>query len=503
MPAIHAFVRCLAALAALFTLGIHAADRAAPQDPAAQFQMATQFFDSARYRDAVDAYDLAMQAEDAALVKRARKGKVRAALRIAEFDIARREAETLTADAPADVEAQTLYGDALWSAGLFDESDRAYGDAVALSPGSSRARLGIARSLATRNHLDEALDQALTAVAASPRDGDIHAVIGHIYQRLNRYDEAATAYTDFVNLLPNKDASLQAASARAHVRFLRAFAGRIPVDIDEQDNNMLHTVPFRLVANKIVVQGRVNNGRSQDFVLDTGSEEAVISNETAQRAGIRAVAYTLSAGVGDVGIRGLQVARIDRFQVGTLEVSNLPVLIKNPALRGMPKREGESFSPLALNMSMTIDYEKRRLTIGRALPEGAPDFRMPMRMHRLAMVRGMLNSTHPAYFVVDTGGEVISISAETANSLEKSSFRQIPLKVYGTSGWDRNAFLMPGVNLDFDQIAYRNFPLVVLDLRTPSVLLGFQLGGIVGHRFLGDYRVSMDMKRSELRLEKF
>jgi hypothetical protein len=124
-------------------------------------------------------------------------------------------------------------------------------------------------------------------------------------------------------------------------------------------------------------------------------------------------------------------------------------------------------------------------------------------MHRLAMVRGMLNDTHPAYFVVDTGGEVISISADTASILPKSPYRRIPLKVWGTSGWDRDAFLMPGVDLDFDRIEYRNFPLVVLNLRAPSLLLGFQLGGIVGHKFLAPYRVSMDLVKSELRLEKF
>jgi hypothetical protein len=152
---------------------------------------------------------------------------------------------------------------------------------------------------------------------------------------------------------------------------------------------------------------------------------------------------------------------------------------------------------------MMIDYEKQLLTIGRKLPEVQPDFRLPMRVHRLAMVRGMLNSTHPTYFVVDTGGEVISISAETASALPKSPFRRIPLRVWGTSGWDRDAFLMPGVDLDFDRIEYRNFPLVVLNLRAPSLLLGFQLGGIIGHKFLSEYRVSMDLVRSELRLEKF
>jgi hypothetical protein len=61
---------------------------------------------------------------------------------------------------------------------------------------------------------------------------------------------------------------------------------------------------------------------------------------------------------------------------------------------------------------------------------------------------------------------------------------------------------MPGVNLTFNDIAFRNFSVVVLNLRAPSVLLGFQVGGIIGHRFLSPYRVSMDLTKSELRLSR-
>jgi hypothetical protein len=154
-------------------------------------------------------------------------------------------------------------------------------------------------------------------------------------------------------------------------------------------------------------------------------------------------------------------------------------------------------------MSMAIDYQKHVLTIGSRLPQTAADYHLPMRVHRLALVRGLLNDSHPTYFVVDTGGEVISISADTAQALAPSQFRKIPLKVWGTSGWDRDAFLLPGLNLDFDRIEYRNVPLVVLNLRAPSLLLGFQLGGIVGHKFLAQYLVSMDLAQSELRLQKF
>jgi tetratricopeptide (TPR) repeat protein/predicted aspartyl protease len=473
-------------------------------DAELQFQLANLLFDETRYWEAMQAFDRASEAADPPLALRALKGKVRTQLRVAEFVRARNDAERLKTVAPSDPEALALYADSLWAYGLFDEADVAYRQALSIAPESARARFGIARSLSTRSHLTEALTEALAASAAAPRDGEIHALVGDIYERLHRFDEAANSYSNYINLLPNKDRSDKAAWSRAQVQFLEAFRGLTPVDIDPQDTDMLHTIPFRLVKDKIVVQARVNGGSPQDFMLDTGSEETVISRQTAERERVKAITYTLSAGVGEVGLRGLELARLKSLDIGTLQVRNLPVLIKNPALRGIPKREGESFSPLSLGMSMTIDYQNRLLTIGKTLPAGNPDFKLPMRVHRLAMVRGTLNANHPLYFVVDTGGEVISISAETATALAiEPTGRKIPLRVWGTSGWDRDAFLMPGMSLDFDRIEYRNFPLVVLNLRAPSILLGFQVGGIVGHKFLGNYKVAMDLTNSELRLEKF
>jgi hypothetical protein len=165
----------------------------------------------------------------------------------------------------------------------------------------------------------------------------------------------------------------------------------------------------------------------------------------------------------------------------------------------LPTRETEAFSPLALGLSMVIDYEKRTLTIGRRIPM-TPEIELPLRLHRLAMVRGIVNS-RPATFVIDTGGEVISISQATAGSLPTDpAARKIPLKVYGTSGWDRDAFLMPNVDLEFASIRFNRIPVVVLNLRAPSALLGFELGGIVGHRFLSKYRVGIDLERSTLAL---
>src|SRR4029453_6011849 len=145
----------------------------------------------------------------------------------------------------------------------------------------------------------------------------------------------------------------------------------------------LHTVDFRVIDDKVIVKARVNGGRAQDFVLDTGSELTTISRQTASSAVVRPITYTLSAGVGEVGLRGLQLGRLDSFEIGTLKIDNVPVLIKAPPLRGLPKRETERFSPMALGLSMTIDYGARKLSIAKALPAEEAEFRLPLRHHRL------------------------------------------------------------------------------------------------------------------------
>ena len=426
---------------------------------------------------------------------------MRSALRLAEFDLARREAEMLLAAAPADSEAQTLHGDALWATGLFDEADAAYRAALAVAPGSSRARLGVARSLATRTRLSEALEEALAAAAVSPGDAEVHALLGLVYERLGRFDEAADAYDRYTALLPNPADTMGAVFA-AKVRLLRSFEGRVPLLVDEKARTRAHRVPFKLINKKILLQGRLNNV-AVEFVLDTGAERTGITRMTARRAGIVPVTTTLTAGVGVGTVRRLDLARADRLEIGSFRIRNVPVSVRNPAPNAMPRWQSETFSPISLGLSVVVDYQRREVTLAHALPEAPADVRLPMRVNRLPMVRGLLNSTHPAYFVVDTGGELISISAETASSLSMVPVRRIPLRVYGMSGWDTEAFLLPGVDLDFDAIEYRKVGLAVLNLRAPSVLLGFQLGGIVGHEFLSDYRVTMDVRRSELRLEKF
>ena len=495
-------VAAASALVAAASFAIRADVTPPSQASEIQLQLGDLLFSEGKYLDSLDAYRNALKTASFDSARRPRMGVIASALRVAEFDLARLEGEKLFKADPKGPDSMTLYGDALWSSGLFQEAENKYKDALAAAPELARGHHGMAKSLAARSRLAEAMNEAQAALRLSPRDLEIHHTVGTIYERQHKYEEAAAAYSNYVNLLPNKDHSEKADWSRQEIRFLRSFGQRVPFESDPGTDDRLYTVDFRLVNEKVVVRAKVNDASAQDFVVDTGSENTVITRGTAQRLGIMPITYTLSAGVGRAGLRGLQLARMDSLELGSLKIRNVPCLIKNPPLRDIPSKETEGLSPLALGYSMVIDYKTHKLTFGKHLPDEPKDFELPLRLHRLATVRGTVDHDHLANFVIDTGGEVISISSATATALGKpDTGRKIALKVYGTSGWDPDAFLMPGVDLAFDTISYKNFPVVVLNLNAPSALLGFQLGGIVGHKFLSKYRVGIDLERSVLRLK--
>jgi predicted aspartyl protease/Flp pilus assembly protein TadD len=469
--------------------------------PDVQVQLGDLFLADGRYADAQQAYRRAVGTDDEALSVRAGSGLVLALLRTGDFQDAFDVSSGLGQRHPANPTITAMRGDALWSMGRFEEAESSYEAALAADPRQARARHGRARSLAARNRLADALSDAEDALQLNSREAEFHHTLASIHERLRHFDEAARSLSSYIDLLPDKDRSEKAAWARAEIRFLESFRGRVPFEIDTPPAAGVWTMPIRIRGDKVTVAGKVNGG-SQEFLLDTGAERTVISLEVARRRGVVPITSMQTAGVGAVGLRGLEVGRIETLEIGGLKVRNVPCLIKNPPLGGLPAREPESFSPLALGLSMRLDYERRLLTIGRSLEPGAYTNELPLRMYRLAFVRGTVNGSLPATFVVDTGGELISISDATAGQIRSATpFRRIPLRVYGTSGWDKDAFLMPDVDLEFSTIRFTGIPVVVLNLRAPSALLGFQLGGIVGHRFLSKYRVTIDMDRSVVGLE--
>ena len=179
--------------------------------------------------------------------------------------------------AGSDPEVVALYADSLWAMGLFDEAEEQYRAALALNAESSRARLGVARSLATRSRLPEALEEALRARAADPSDYQIHATLGDIYTRLYRFEDAANAFTEYKACCPRRK-SPSAVISEAQIKFLRSFKGRTPLAIrDDGGGRGAHgAVPARR-RTRCSCRAVINGRYSTELVLDTGAERIGLS----------------------------------------------------------------------------------------------------------------------------------------------------------------------------------------------------------------------------------
>src|SRR5215470_19320261 len=88
-----------------------------------QLQLGDLLFSEGKYLDSLDAYRNALKTAPPDSLRRPRIGVIASALRVAEFDLARIEAEKLFQADPKGPDVMALYGDALWASGLFQDAE--------------------------------------------------------------------------------------------------------------------------------------------------------------------------------------------------------------------------------------------------------------------------------------------------------------------------------------------------------------------------------------------
>jgi Flp pilus assembly protein TadD len=489
----------VAAIAALATVTM--AQESRPAD--LRLREADALLSSLRYEEALAAYRQARATDDARVRVRAGAGITRTLLRLGEFEAAEREAVALVTRDPAVPTAMALHGDALWAAGLFDEAEARYAAALQVDPDDPAALHGRARSLASQFRLDEALRIAERVVRAVPDVPEYLYTLALIHERRRDFPAAVDALDRYTWHLPPGDQTHLVKWARAQQQFLKSFGNRTPLQIVSKAES--YTLPIRIVGPRVLIDGSVNGRTAVEFALDTGTDMTILTPAVASRANLKMTTAVQSAGVGALGLgfRDLQLARVDQIQIGDLRVRHVPAIVKDPALAGLPRPEGAGFSPLALGLSMVLDYRARQLTVARQLPPMKHAVTLPLRVHRLPIVRVTVDDKVTAGFAVDTAGDANAISRRLARRLEFTPGAPlIAARVFGSAGQDPTAFLVPFVRLALAPGARTGGEsIIVLNLDAPSGLLGVNLGGIIGHEFLRHYRVTIDLVRSEIGLD--
>jgi hypothetical protein len=62
--------------------------------------------------------------------------------------------------------------------------------------------------------------------------------------------------------------------------------------------------------------------------------------------------------------------------------------------------------------------------------------------------------------------------------------------------------IIPAPSIALGDVTLPATPVITMDLARPSETLGFQIGGLLGHMTLQNYRVTFDLARNRLSLSR-
>ncbi len=425
---------------------------------------------------------------------------------------------------PLSARGHALLGHAILASGNFRDSIEEFRTALIIKDDDSLAVAGLAMVDFYENRLEPCLRGLRRAVSMSPDEPDFIFNLGQAAARSEMYKEAADAYERFLIIAPKTDADRRA-RIRGLIDFLR-YLGRqgslyVPAGRDST------TVSFEAFDSRPILQIRVNGQKNPlRFVLDTGSGMSVISDETADKLGMRPVARGgLARAVGGGGKFEIVYGFLDSLEIGEVKVQNVPVYIRRFFDDKKPV-DGYLGLSMISKFVTAVDYGERTFTLVRHRQSGSLDLlntppaadqppalnslttrvvEIPLRTTSSGFLSGEVyleGIEKPLNFIIDTGAS-ISVVSEKLAALEEMSNYLTPtrMRVFGAAGVaeDVKTMLLPSVVLG--TFTREQVNVAVLDLESVNETAGFIQDGILGGNFLKHFRVSFDFRRGVIRLE--
>jgi predicted aspartyl protease/thioredoxin-like negative regulator of GroEL len=420
-------------------------------------------------------------------------------------------AARVVAREPESSRAHALLGAALLGSGDFRLSVEEFRTALSFRDDEAIAIAGLAMVDFYENRISQSLAGLRRAAFIDPSEPDYIFNLGQVAARNERYKEAADSYETFLRVAPKTDADRRA-RIRGLIDFLRYLG---------QQGNLLSVggpgsvaLPFELVNSRPVVNVRVNGSqKTLRFVVDTGAGMCVISDEAAERMGIKAVARGgMARAVGGEGRFEIIYGFLQSLNIGDAKIERVPVYIRRFYNEQEPVDGYIGLSVLGKYMTV-VDYGGRQMLLLRddearrasATPAPPGAIEVPIRTTSSGFWSGEVSFDgleKPVNFIIDTGASISVVSKALAARAGFERYAQTGfIKVYGAAGLADNiqTILLPRIMLG--TYTWQNIYAAVLDMESINETAGFEQTGIVGGNILRRYRVTFDFTRGIIRLD--
>jgi predicted aspartyl protease len=265
------------------------------------------------------------------------------------------------------------------------------------------------------------------------------------------------------------------------------------------------TIAIRPTAAQpfILVPALVNEEGPFEFAVDTGAAMSIVTDDLADRIGIRAT--ETKEGLGSAGRRvEVPLGRVDSVSVGEVTVSDLRVGI----MKELPRCVGRGV--LGYNFlesfTLTVDYGRNQLTLAAPAHEPQPGVsalaQVPLRLARsdrpILLVDVVVDTEQTFAFILDTGASHTVVSPELARRVDLRDVQGE--SIVGVGGVTRSS---AGVvrSLSVGEALVSDSMVIVADIFSAlNEATGATFQGILGFDFLSRFTLEIDYPNQTLRL---
>jgi predicted aspartyl protease/cytochrome c-type biogenesis protein CcmH/NrfG len=428
-------------------------------------------------------------------------------------------ARVIMAD-PLSPRAHSLLGSAILASGDFRNSVEEFRTALSLQENESLAIAGLAMVDFYENRLESSIRGLRRAAALDSGEADYVFYLGQATARSQKYKEAADSYERFLAIAPKTDADRRA-RIRGLIDFLRYLGNQGPLYLVSGKSKT--DLPFESVGGRPVLRLRVNGGKEPlTFVLDTGSGMSVLSEETAEKLGLRPVARGgMARAVGGGGKFEIVYGFLSSIELADVKIERVPVYIRH-FYDGKSPVDGYLGLSVISHFIATLDYGDSRFSLRRnsdssleqrqGLTFTNPTAQTPSGVIEIPVrttSSGFLSAEvyldgieKPQNFIIDTGASISVVSEKLAEQEELANYL-LPtrMRIFGAAGVAENVKTVSLPKVMLGTFVREKINAAVLDLEPLNETAGFSQDGILGANFLRHFRVSFDFQRGLIRLE--
>jgi tetratricopeptide (TPR) repeat protein len=426
---------------------------------------------------------------------------------------------------PLSARAHALLGSAILGAGEFRLSVEEFRTALSLNENEALAVAGLAMVDFYENRLQLALPALRRAASLDPDEPDYVFNLGQAAARSERYKEAADSYERFLVIAPKTDADRRARIAGL-IEFLRYLGRQGSLYVPDGKNRA--SITFESLDNRPILQVRVNGEREPlRFVLDTGSGMSVVSEQTAKRLGLRAVARGgLARAVGGGGKFEIVYGFLNSIEIDDVKINSVPVYIRKFFDTNIPVDGYLGLSVVSKYLT-SIDYGTRKMTLIRqsqsddfeswttlrrgeiaqslAASSGEGTVEVPLRTTSSGFLSGEVGLEgfdKTTNFIIDTAASITVISEKLSQQEQLLDLLQpSKMRVFGAAGVTEDVKLLQLPRLSLGLTKLEKINAAVLDLEPVNETSGFTQSGILGGNYLKHFRIYFDFARGVMRLE--